>query len=84
MANMKASKIAPGDWITVGTTRCVVSKVYAPDQSSAVCLVVFNKSKPTTHDLDWDGEKWFFPERADFDGYGRISDPYVQQLIRGK
>lgn len=80
----EAPKIKPGDWITVGTISCVVSIVYPPNSDSGVCLAVFDKNKPTTHDVDWDGEKWFFPKRPDFGGYGRSDNPYVQQLKRGR
>ena len=77
-------KIKPGDWITVGATDCVVSVVYPQNSQSGACLAVFNKQKPTTHDVDWDGEKWFFPKRPDFGGYGQDHDPYVLQLKRGR
>ena len=77
-------EIRPYDWITVGTTDCVVKTVYAAESKQGVCLVVFNKDKPTTHDVDWDGKAWFFPERLDYGGYGRDGDPFVQYLKRGK
>ena len=76
--------IKSGDWLTVDATDCVVTVVYPQGYESGVCLVVFNKQKPTTHDVDWDGEKWFFPKRPDFGGYGRDRDPYVLQLKRGR
>jgi len=25
-----------------------------------ICKVVFNPQKPTTHDVDWNGQQWFF------------------------
>ena len=77
-------KINPGDWITVGHIDCVVAIIYPENASSGICKVIHNKKKPTTRDVSWDGEKWFFPERPDFGGYGKISDPYVQKLMRGK
>ena len=80
----KPPKIHPGKWITVGDNDCVVKTVYKEGSSSGVCLVVFDKDKPTTHDVDWDGGKWFFPNRPDFGGYGRDDEPYVQQLKRGR
>lgn len=73
-----------GEWIRVGVHDCVVTRVYPEGSSSGAAEVVFNRSKPTTHDVAWDGKSWFFPERPDFGGYGRQSDPYVQQLLRGK
>ena len=77
-------KIKEGDWLIVEKTNCVVSIVYPKNSESGICLVVYDPKKPTTHDVDWDGEKWIFPKRPDFGGYGRDSDPYVQQLKRGK
>lgn len=77
-------EIKSGDWITVGEIDCVVSVVYPKDSPSGVCLAVFNKQKPTTHDVGWDGSKWVFPQRPDYGGYGRDDDPYVQQLKRGR
>jgi hypothetical protein len=79
----KFPEIKTGDWIVVDGQNCVVKNVYPQNSMSGVCLVVFNKKKPTTHDVDWDGEKWFFPDRPDYGGYARDSDPYVQQLKRG-
>jgi hypothetical protein len=76
--------IEAGDWIIVEKQDCVVMRVYPKDSKNGCCLVVFNKKKPTTRDVDWDGEKWFFPDRPDFGGYGRDSDPFVQKLRRGR
>ena len=45
--------------------------------------VVFNPQKPTTHDVDWNGQQWFFPERPDFGGYGRDGCPFVRKLKQG-
>jgi len=75
--------ISPGACIYVGDERCIVTRIYSPDSQNGVCQVVFNKRKPTTHDVDWNGTGWFFPKRPDFGGYARDSDPYVQQLKRG-
>jgi hypothetical protein len=80
---MEAPKISPDDWITVDGGKCVVCLVYKPNSHSGIGMVVFNKIKPTTHDVEWDGEKWFFPKRSDFGGYGRDGDKYVIQLRRG-
>lgn len=80
----KPPEIHPGKWITVDSNSCVVKIVYEEGSSSGICFVVFNKDKPTTHDVDWDGEKWFFPDRPDYGGYAKNSDPYVQQLKRGR
>lgn len=48
-----------------------------------ICKVVFNPQKPTTHDVDWNGQQWFFPERPDFGGYGRDGCPFVRKLKQG-
>lgn len=77
-------KLNPTDWIKVGNIDCVVTCVYPQNSSSLICLVVFDKTKPTTHDVDWDGEKWIFPKRPDFGGYINDTDKYVLQLKRGK
>lgn len=71
-------------WIKVGNYDCVVKKILPQDYPGGVCIVVFNKTKPTTHHVGWDGEKWFFPERPDFGGYARESDPCVAKLKRGR
>ena len=79
-----APTLRAGEWVQVGAHDCVVRRVYPPGSPFGVAEVVFNRSKPTTHDVAWDGQHLFFPERPDFGGYGRLSDPYVQQLLRGK
>ena len=35
-------------------------------------------------EVDWNGEKWFFPYCPDFGGYSRESDLWVQQLKLGR
>ncbi len=77
-------KIKLGDWIRVGNWDCVVRRVYDKDSPFGVGEVVYNPQKPTTHDFDWNGDEWFLPERPDYGGHGRETDPYVQQLKRGK
>lgn len=73
-----------GDWIKIGLIDCVVSSVYPEDSTSGICKVIFNKQKPTTRDVDWNGENWFFPERPDFGGYAKGMDYLVLQLKRGR
>ena len=70
-----------GDWLRVGNTLCVVMTVYQANSRDGVCEVVFNKSKPTTHNVDWNGKEWVFSVRADFGGYAPDSNQYVQQLL---
>jgi hypothetical protein len=57
---MEHPEIIPSDWIDVAGCACVVMRVYPKNSPFGVCKVVFNKIKPTTHDVDWNGEKWFF------------------------
>lgn len=80
----KCPDISVGKWITIENQDCVISKLYNAESQSGVGQVIFNKSKPTTHVFDWNGDTWFFPEQPDFGGYGRDSDPFVQQLKRGR
>ena len=73
--------VREGDWLNVGNTRCVVMEVYQTNSHSGVCKVVFNRNKPTTQDVDWNGKEWIFPVRPDFGGYAQSSNQYVQQLL---
>lgn len=77
-------EVSEGDWIKVGNVDCIVQKLYQPDSPFGVGQVLFNRDKPTTHEVDWDGEKWIFPERGDYGGYARPSDPYVWKLKKGR
>lgn len=81
--NETPDTIKPGSWITIGNIDCVVTAIYKKNSPFGICSVVFNKEKPTIHDVDWDGKKWFFSDRPDFGGYGKNSDPYIQQLKNG-
>lgn len=56
---MQHPELKPYDWIRVSNRTCVVMNVYPANSSFGVCKVVFNKTKPTTHDVDWDGQNWF-------------------------
>lgn len=76
--------IKPYDVINVAGKECVVMAVFSENSLNGVCKVVFNKTKPTTHDVDWDGEKWIFPERPDFGGYGRDDNPFVRHLRKDR
>lgn len=80
----KHPNIQVGDWITVGSHDCVVSKVFTEELVGGVCMVVFDPRKPTTHIVEWDGDKWVFQKSPDFGGYARDGDPCVQQLKRGR
>lgn len=43
-------------WIDVGNIECVVQRLLPPGSSSGVCIVVLNKTKPTTRIVGWDGK----------------------------
>jgi hypothetical protein len=79
--------IRPGHWIDVGSVACVVSTVREPGHASGDCEVVFNALKPTSHDVEWDGDDWRFVTRGNSGGpadrYPRLA-PYVAQLKAGR
>ena len=70
--------------IRVGKVDCVVRKVYPKGSLNSVCEVVFNISKPTSHDVGWDGKDWFFTDGADYGGYVKDSDACLQILRAGR
>jgi len=76
-------KINPGEWISVGSTSCVVANI----RDNGDCEVVFNSSKPTNREAQWNGDTWEFVEPGDYGGYAdkyhRLS-LYVQILKRGR
>jgi hypothetical protein len=78
-----APTVKTGEWIYVGSIRCVVSTV----RKDAICEVVFDPIKPTNRDAYWTGTSWSFTESEDFGGYAdkypRLN-PYVQILKRGE
>lgn len=80
---MKHPDIKILDWIRVGGRDCVIQIINSEDSQSGVCQVVFNKDKPTTHDVCWNGTDWFFQERPDYGGYSRDSCPAVRKLKKG-
>lgn len=62
--------IKPGDWIEVGFIDAVVSVIRPPDHHmGAQCEVVFDASKPTNHDVRWNGSTWEFIKSGDEGGY---------------
>ena len=62
-------EIKPGDWICVGNQDCVVAYVREPGRVLGDCEVVFDPSKPTNHNVVWDGDGWEFVESGDYGGY---------------
>jgi hypothetical protein len=76
--------IRSGDWIQVATSDCVITRVYPQGSASGVCQVVSDTHKPATHDVDWDGGEWFFPDRSAYGGRTLDSSPFVQKLHRGR
>jgi hypothetical protein len=79
-------EIKPGDWIIVQNVDCVVANVRQPGHTFGDCEVVFNPSKPTNHDVIWNGVEWKFVEYDIYGGYSiketRFTK-YVRILKRG-
>lgn len=72
-----------GDFIRVGKFKAVVRYVFDnPHNHHSIgdCEVVFHSSKPTSHDVYWDGLEWVFCKRNDAGGYVDVSDPFYQRL----
>ena len=76
--------VRSGGWISVADDDCVVTRVYPEGSASGLCQVVSDTRKPATHDVDWDGAAWFFPDRSDHGGRTLDSNPFVQKLQRGR
>lgn len=53
---MSHPEIHVKDWIDVGNSECVVQRLLPPGSPSGVCIVVLNKTKPTTRIVGWDGK----------------------------
>jgi hypothetical protein len=56
---MNHPEIHVKDWIDVGNRECVVQRLLPPVSPVGVCIVVLNKTKPTTRIAGWKGEKWY-------------------------
>lgn len=72
-----------GSFIRVGKWEAVVRHIWNnPNNNPQIgyCEVVFHGSKPTSHDVDWNGSEWVFSKRNDEGGYVQISDPFYQKL----
>lgn len=80
-------EIKPGDWIRVGNRNCVVANVRDPGYAFGDCKVVFDRRKPTSHDVVWNGDEWEFVDSGDQGGYAdkdpRLNE-YVRKLKRGR
>jgi hypothetical protein len=79
---MSLPTVKPRDWIKVGDWDCVM-KIVKEQENDCYYEVVFNPSKPTTHEVKWVDGEWVFADTPDYGGYGRDSDPFVVQLKRG-
>jgi len=75
--------IRSGDWIHVAASDCVITRVYPRDSAAGICQVVSDVHEPATHDVDWDGAAWFFPDRSR-GGRTLDSSPFVLKLQRGR
>lgn len=54
---MNHPEIHVKDWIDVANHECVVQRLLPPGSPIGVCIVVLNKTKPTTRIAGWNGEK---------------------------
>ncbi|EKY6681557.1 hypothetical protein QFM71_003795 [Escherichia coli] len=81
---MNHPEIHVKDWIDVGNRECVVQRLLPPGSPVGACIVVLNKTKPTTRIAGWNGEKWYFMSSHDFGGYADEYDPCVRELNRGR
>jgi hypothetical protein len=85
---MPMPDVKPGDWIEIGLTHAVVTAIRSPQHPmGSHCEVVFDASKPTNHDVRWNGNHWEFIKSGDFGGYAdkypRLRQ-YVSALKRGR
>jgi hypothetical protein len=80
-------EIKSGDWISIGSTDCVVSKVYPAGAGFGDCEAVFNAAKPTNDDARWTSDQWAFVHEGASGGYAdkypRLRD-FVAALRRGR
>ncbi|BDY59730.1 hypothetical protein [Escherichia coli] len=81
---MNHPEIHVKDWIDVGNRECVVQRLLPPGSPVGACIVVLNKTKPTTRIAGWNGEKWYFMPSHDFGGYADEYAPCVRELNRGR
>jgi hypothetical protein len=83
---MNPPQLRIGDWITINRMDCVIAALREPGDPFGLGEVVFDPEKPTSHDFDWDGEKFILPPRPDFGGYADGNPRYraaVEKLKRG-
>lgn len=79
--------IAPGVWIKIGNTDCVVAVVRPPNDPAGDCEVVHRPEKPTNNSARWTGDAWDFVKTGDYGGYADRNPrlrSYVQILKRGR
>ena len=76
--------ISVGEWLTIGNTDCVVSRVY-PDGSMHDLEVVYEPTKPTNQEVNWKNGQWEFAyDMGGYaDTYNRLA-PYVRILKKGR
>lgn len=53
---MNHPEIHVKDWIDVGNRECLVQRLLPLGSPVGVCIVVLNKTKPTTRIAGWNGE----------------------------
>jgi hypothetical protein len=78
--------VAPGDWIYVGSTRCVVTRVYDQRPPGEIEVVYLDRDKAINEDVVWSNGRWDFkysgPSGGYADKYPRLAQ-YVRQLRSG-
>ena len=69
-----------GDWIQVGPHKGLVGLLYPPGGPFGLGVFIYDAQKPTSHDFDWNGTEFYFPERPDFGGYADKNPMYADQV----
>jgi hypothetical protein len=75
--------VAPGDWINIGDTRCVVATVYDQRSPGEIEVVYLDRNRAINDDVVWREGCWKFknsgPSGGYADNYPRLAE-YVRQL----
>lgn len=79
--------VAPGDWIYVGSTRCVVTTLYDQRPAGEMEVVYLDRNKAINDDVVWRDGRWDFKYGDPSGGYADNSPrlaQYVRQLRSGR
>lgn len=77
---MNPPELKVSDWIQVGPHKGLVGLLYPPNSQSGIGIFIYDARKPTSHDFDWNGTAFYFPERPDFGGYADKNPLYEDQV----